>query len=76
MKTYLVDTADLRKNLANLIKRADGTPIWAVLKGNGYGLGLIPMAAVCREAGITRFAVTEVSDVRALREAGCLPGAE
>ena len=70
MKTYLVDTADLRKNLANLIKRADGTPIWAVLKGNGYGLGLIPMAAVCREAGITRFAVTEVSDVRALREAG------
>ena len=70
MKAYIVDTGDLRKNLQSLIKRADGTPIWAVLKGNGYGLGLIPMAAVCRGAGITRFAVTEVSDVRALREAG------
>lgn len=70
MKAYIVETADLRKNLQNLIQRADGTPIWAVLKGNGYGLGLLPMAALCREAGITHFAVTELSDIRALREAG------
>lgn len=70
MKAYIVETADLHKNLQNLIHRADGTPIWAVLKGNGYGLGLIPMATICRENGVNRFAVTEIADVRALRESG------
>ena len=70
MKAYVVEKEALSHNIELLQKMANGVPIWAVLKGNGYGLGLSPMAAVCRGAGITRFAVTEVSDVRALREAG------
>lgn len=70
MKAYFVDSASVRKNLENLKKRAKDAALIAVLKGNGYGLGLIEMATVCREAGITRFAVTELSDVRALRAAG------
>ena len=70
MKAYIVERTDVRKNLDNIKKRAGSAEVIAVLKGDGYGLGLIPMAAVCREAGITRFAVTEIADVRALREAG------
>ena len=59
MKAYIVESAELRKNLDNIKKRAGSAVIYAVLKGNGYGLGLIPMAAACRDAGITRYAVTE-----------------
>lgn len=67
-------------------KRAAGTPIYGVIKGNGYGLGLVPMAEALSQAGIQRFAVTELWEIRALREAGfetqeilmmratCIPG--
>ena len=58
MKAYIVETSIIRENLKNLKKRAGNTSIWAVLKGNGYGLGLEPMAALCAEAGIDRFCVT------------------
>lgn len=68
MKQYVVETALVRENLDNLKKRAGEAPLWAVLKGNGYGLGLAPMAKLCQEAGIDRFCVTEVSEVRTLRE--------
>ena len=70
MKAYIVESADVRKNLENIKKRAGSAAVIAVLKGNGYGLGLLEMASVCRDAGITRFAVTEIGEVRALREAG------
>ena len=70
MKAYIVDSSIIRENLKNLKKRAGGTPIWAVLKGDAYGLGLEPMAAFCADAGIDRFCVTELDDVRRLREAG------
>lgn len=70
MKAYLVDSAAVRQNLQTLKDRAGEAVLWAVLKGDGYGLGLLPMARLCREAGVSRFAVTEVSDVRTLRENG------
>ena len=39
MKAYCVETAAIRYNLEKLTRLAGKTPIWAVLKGNGYGLG-------------------------------------
>ena len=36
MKTYLVEKDAIIHNLNIVKKKADGTPIWAVLKGNGY----------------------------------------
>ncbi len=69
MKAYIVETALLRENLKNLKKRAGDAAVWAVLKGDGYGLGLVPMAKLCLDAGIDRFCVTEPGDVRRLREA-------
>ena len=70
MKAYYVESGDIRKNLENLKKRAGSAPIWAVLKGGGYGLGLIPMARLCREAGITRFCITEPNEAALLRSSG------
>ena len=68
MKSYVVEKELVLHNLALLQKKAGDTPIWAVLKGDGYGLGIRPMAQLCHEGGIDRFAVTEPEEARALRE--------
>ena len=70
MKRYLVESAAIRQNLETLKKRAGKARLFAVVKGNGYGLGLVPLAAICRDAGVDTFCVTEVSDAKQLRGAG------
>ena len=70
MKAYIADTQAVRKNIRIIKNRAGESRVWAVLKGNGYGLGLIKMAEICAQEGINSFAVTEPDDVRSLREAG------
>ena len=70
MRVYVVEKEALQSNIRTIKERSGDTPIWAVLKGNGYGLGVVPMAQQLREQGIARFCVTEVSEARALREAG------
>ena len=70
MNAYVVDRKALEQNIQVLREKAGDTPIYGVIKGNGYGLGLIPMAQVLREGGIDRFAVTGLEEVCALREAG------
>ena len=70
MKAYVVDSAAVRSNLQILKERAGSAVLWAVLKGDGYGLGLVQMAAICREAGVTHFAVTEVSRSAACAQTG------
>ena len=59
MKAYVVDSAAVRSNLQILKDRAGSAVLWAVLKGDGYGLGLVQMAdlpgsrrhALCRDGG-------------------------
>ncbi len=70
MKAYIVDKTQLAENLEKLQKHAGQVPIWGVLKGNGYGLGCVPMARLLAAHGIERFCVTEVREATALREAG------
>lgn len=70
MKAYYVESANLRQNIETLKLKAADSVFWAVLKGNGYGVGLLPMANLCREGGIDHFAVTEIHEVRLLRENG------
>ena len=70
MKAYVVDRDALLNNIRIVREKAGDTPIWAVLKGNGYGLGLLELAAILRSQGIGLFAVTEVEEARALRENG------
>ncbi len=68
MKAYVVERDALIHNIQAIRRFAGDTPIWGVLKGNGYGLGLLPMARLLWENGIDRFAVTELREASHLRE--------
>lgn len=70
MRTYVAEKELLIGNIRAICQQAGGAPVWAVVKGNGYGLGVVPLARLLREQGIERYCVTEVSEARALREAG------
>ena len=70
MRRYIVDTDAVARNLILIREKADGAPVWAVVKGDGYGLGVKTLAELCRRGGVDRFAVTEVREAEALRESG------
>lgn len=70
MSVYVVSRDRLAHNISELKRQAGGVPIWAVVKGDGYGLGLLPLAEVLRENGIDRFCVTELTEAETLRNNG------
>lgn len=70
MKAYIVEKSHLEHNIRTLKELSGGAEIYGVIKGNGYGLGLIQLAEVLSAQGIGSFAVTDLRDVRALREQG------
>ena len=70
MKTLLIQKNTIKANLAKIRQRSDNSLIYAVLKDNAYGLGLLEMATILREEGILRFALTEIEDAVMLRTNG------
>lgn len=70
MKRYVAERAALEENARLLQEAAGEAAFYAVVKGDGYGLGVQALAGVLRGAGVTRFAVTEPDEARALRESG------
>ena len=70
MKAYIVDKAALAHNIQTLRSHGKDTIFWGVVKGDGYGMGCVEMARILLEQGVDHFAVTDVAEVRALREAG------
>lgn len=74
MNRYLVSKSDLLHNLHQTLSRLPDKTLIAVVKGDGYGLGLIPYAELLASFGVSFFAVTEPEDAAALRE--LLPDAE
>lgn len=68
MRTYLVDTTALRQNLQKIQKKAGDATVFAVVKGDGYGLGTENLANLCREEQISHFCVTELSEAQILRD--------
>jgi alanine racemase len=61
----------LRYNVAQIHRRVGGRPILAVIKNNGYGLGVVAAArAIEREAAIAGFAVVKLHEAAILRDAG------
>lgn len=70
MSAYIVSRDRLAHNIEELKRQAGGVPIWAVVKGDGYGLGLLPLAEILREHGIDRFCVTELAEAKTLRDNG------
>lgn len=70
MTTYEVSRETLEYNIKQLKTKANGVPIWAVIKGDGYGLGVLPLAEVLAEQGIHHFCVTELREAEILRDNG------
>lgn len=68
MTTYVVSREVLASNIRQLKTQAGAVPIWAVVKGDGYGLGVLPLAETLSEEGITHFCVTDVSEAEILRD--------
>lgn len=68
MKAYVVEREALIHNIQAIKAHADGKLVWAVLKGNGYGLGTAPMAKLMTENDIDHFAVTELREAQIIRE--------
>lgn len=70
MTTLTINKQALIHNINVVKKVSDQSTIIAVLKGNGYGLGLISFAHLLEQEGIHHFAVTDLADATALRENG------
>ncbi len=70
MNAYVVNQAQLEQNIELLKEKANGVPIWAVIKGDGYGIGTLKLVNVLRKHGIDRFCVTEAQEAAAMRVCG------
>lgn len=70
MLQLVFDRAAIKHNINTVKKRAGKATIYAVLTADGYGAGLISLANLLRDDGISHFAVYDVADARALRDAG------
>lgn len=74
MKTLVVETEKLRHNLKTvreiIEKNNPETKIIAVIKGNGYGLGLVEYAQFLADNGVEFFAVATVEEAIKLRQNG------
>lgn len=64
--TLTVDTAALRHNLYQVRKQAPQAKVWAVLKSNAYGHGLVAVAQALTDAN--GFALARFSEAKQLRD--------
>lgn len=69
-KYLVVERRQVRNNIQQIKRRAQDAIIYGVLKGNAYGLGLIEMADILRDEGVSHFAITEPRDLIILRNSG------
>lgn len=69
MPTFVIDSAALSRNMEKL-RRFTSAQIIAVVKGNGYGLGLVSYARFLTAQGVALLAVSTVEEAAALRDAG------
>ena len=67
-KTFVINSNDIAKNVEVLYSKSSGSRIYAVLKGNAYGMGLIPFAKELYKNNIRHFSVTDLKDAITLRE--------
>jgi len=66
-KKFVINISDIQNNISVLREKVGKARIYAVLKGNAYGMGLIPFTKVLFEAGIRYFALTSLDDCLTLK---------
>jgi alanine racemase len=65
-----VDLGAIRHNVTRLREEAPSAEVMAVVKGDGYGHGSVPVARAAVAAGATWLGVCTLGEARELREAG------
>lgn len=79
MKSLVINKQDLKHNIKTIKKIAEdrgrnedhkNLKIIAVVKGNGYGLGLVPYSKILIDNGITFLAVSTTEEAIKLKQAG------
>jgi alanine racemase len=63
-----VDLGALRRNVRTLLRAANGAELWAVVKANGYGHGMVDAAAAALGAGASGVCVATIPEGLALRD--------
>src|SRR3954462_9093447 len=66
----VVDLDAVRDNVVALRGHAGGTPLMAVVKADGYGHGMLPVARAALDAGADWLGVAQLGEAIALRAAG------
>lgn len=70
MKRLVIDRQAVVNNLKTIREKAGKAKVYAVLTGDACGAGLLEMAGLLHQHGVTRFAVSEPGDAAKLRKAG------
>lgn len=72
MKKLLVQKDLLEQNIKKIVEHArlNGSEVIAMLKGNGYGLGICEFARLLLQNGVKMLAVSEFCEAKQLREGG------
>lgn len=65
-----IDLAAIRHNVATLKAAAPASELMAVVKADGYGHGMVPVAQAALRAGATALGVCTVQEALTLRQAG------
>lgn len=67
----IISRSAIRHNIENEMKRLkEGVQLWAVVKADAYGHGLLEVAHEAKKAGATGFCVAYVDEAIALRKSG------
>jgi alanine racemase len=67
-KRYIVEKEKISHNIAVIQKQSGDAMVYAVVKCDGYGTGCRNLVRVCAEAGLRRYAVTEVREAKIVAE--------
>ncbi|MDR0432745.1 MAG: alanine racemase [Bifidobacteriaceae bacterium] len=66
----VIDLGAIRSNTAELLRRADGAAVMAVVKARGYGHGAVPCARTAQQAGATWVGVAQLDEALQVRRDG------
>ena len=70
LKSVVINKDDLRYNIEKIKEYANKSKIIAVVKTNGYGLGIVEYTEFLIDNGIDFFAVSTIEEALKLRNAG------
>jgi alanine racemase len=66
---FTLDLGAIRRNVATLLRAAEGAELWAVVKAEGYGHGAVDVSKAALDAGATALCVATLPEALHLRAA-------